>query len=280
MGTGIVATRSNIGDLLLGTEHKDIYWGAAGNDFLYGGKGDDELWGGSGNDLLNGGEGIDKAFYDLLSYENGIFVDFDPSDLTKEKPEITVTDSLGGIDTLISIERIVGTAKSDIVQFVNTINFSKLQSLHVDALNGTGGTKPIDILDFSAMTTGIYLQAAPEFITIADETGAPKYDDVKFINFEKIIGTSFADVVFSYLGPDTEMIINLGGHEEGDRIVPLLDHGSLFNSADDKFTLVDVSESIRDADADPELDYTITGGIPVKDRELGIIAQFDPLEAD
>lgn len=94
----------------------DTYNGAGGNDVAYGGAGDDTLIGAAGNDTLdgglgddtlNGGAGSDTASYSATgtSSSGGVTVD-----LAITGPQ----DTLGaGIDTLIDIENLVGTAQAD-----------------------------------------------------------------------------------------------------------------------------------------------------------------------
>jgi len=88
---------------LKGTAYGDSLYGYAGNDALYGYGGNDLLDGGSGNDLLNGGTGVDTATY--ASAGSRVLVD-----LTKTGSQNTEGS---GIDTLVSIERLIGSAFDD-----------------------------------------------------------------------------------------------------------------------------------------------------------------------
>jgi Ca2+-binding RTX toxin-like protein len=80
--------------------------GGDGNDNLYGERGDDRLIGGQGDDILDGGQGNDTADYSL---------DPNPIRVTSLSPtgNGNVTDGWGNTDTLISIEKIIGTSGDD-----------------------------------------------------------------------------------------------------------------------------------------------------------------------
>ncbi|MBB3233268.1 calcium-binding protein [Phyllobacterium endophyticum] len=110
---------SNFGDTLTGNIHRNVLAGLAGADKLYGMAGDDILVGGIGADVLDGGSGIDTADYS-----------------TSAAPVHLV---LGGVstggdaqgDTLISIEKLVGTAGADV--------FDGSSSITGFSANGGGG---------------------------------------------------------------------------------------------------------------------------------------------
>ncbi|NWA29801.1 calcium-binding protein, partial [Pseudomonas gingeri] len=89
-------------DTLVGTANADELYGFAGNDSLDGGAGNDLLDGGAGADVLNGGAGVDTASY--INSTAGVNVNL-----------VTGTGSGGDAqgDTLISIERVVGSAFGD-----------------------------------------------------------------------------------------------------------------------------------------------------------------------
>ena len=90
-------------DVLNGGAENDSLFGLAGKDTLSGGGGDDILDGGAGNDKLNGGAGQDTA-----SYESAV------SGVTVNLNKANVHSSGGaGMDTLNSIENLLGSAYSD-----------------------------------------------------------------------------------------------------------------------------------------------------------------------
>src|SRR5450830_1128525 len=89
-------------DTLVGTANADELYGFAGNDSLDGGAGNDLLDGGAGADVLNGGAGVDTASY--VNSTAGVNVNL-----------VTGIGSGGDAqgDTLIAIERVVGSAFGD-----------------------------------------------------------------------------------------------------------------------------------------------------------------------
>jgi Ca2+-binding RTX toxin-like protein len=93
-------------DNIVGGGSQDVLDGGAGNDILDGGTGDqDVLDGGAGNDTINGGVGIaDVATY--ASATSGVTVNL----LLSGNAQNTVG---AGLDTLIGIERLVGSKFND-----------------------------------------------------------------------------------------------------------------------------------------------------------------------
>ncbi|MBX7539381.1 calcium-binding protein, partial [Qipengyuania sphaerica] len=90
-------------DQLYGGNGNDILYAVRGNDSLYGEADDDELHSGLGNDLLDGGAGSDTASY--VGVTGGVFINLLAAD---------AQDTLSaGIDTLVSIENLVGSAFRD-----------------------------------------------------------------------------------------------------------------------------------------------------------------------
>jgi Ca2+-binding RTX toxin-like protein len=77
----------------------------ASNDALYGGDGNDQLAGGLGDDILDGGTGFDTISY--VSATSAITIDLGISG-----PQDT---GGAGVDTLISIEAVIGSQRSDII---------------------------------------------------------------------------------------------------------------------------------------------------------------------
>ena len=93
-------------DVMVSLGGSDVLSGADGSDLLLGGDGDDVLSGGAGDDRLIGGLGTDTADYSdassgvTINLENGEGLDGD-----------------GGVDTLISIENLIGSDHDDV--FIN-----------------------------------------------------------------------------------------------------------------------------------------------------------------
>ena len=134
---GSLADDSIVGDgndnSFFGSDAKDTLEGLGGDDFLSGGDGDDSisggegdadaLLGGLGNDMLDGGDGTgDEAQYGDAS--GGIIIDLGAG---------TADDGDGGVDTLMGIEGVLGSANDD---FING-------NLNPNQLLGGGGNDQI-----------------------------------------------------------------------------------------------------------------------------------------
>ncbi|MDA7946093.1 MAG: hypothetical protein MPJ78_01305 [Hyphomicrobiaceae bacterium] len=186
-------------DYLYGQQADDKLFGDDGNDILFGGKDNDILVGGAGDDILHGGEdelaiqndGTDTADYSAV--ENGITVVIvDPVDVPvpglpgQSFGSSTVSvanDGQGGTDSLISIEKIVGTDKTD------TVLISSLA--HQGPLEIDGGGQPEgdafvngDLVDLSALN-GVTLNAQNGI----DGT------EIIFKNFERLKTSSGDDTI-------------------------------------------------------------------------------------
>jgi len=103
--------------------------GTAGADNLVGGSGDDTLIGLAGNDVLNGGGGSDTA--DYSGHRDNFKVDL----------AVTTGQTIGktgGVDTLASIENLIGGAGAN--QFYGTAGNNRLDGgAGNDILDGRGG---------------------------------------------------------------------------------------------------------------------------------------------
>jgi Ca2+-binding RTX toxin-like protein len=90
-------------DLLKGLGGDDVLAGQNGDDTLFGAAGNDYLVGGAGDNILNGGAGIDWA--DFQDATSGVTVD-----LRSHTAQLVYGDVH---DTLVSIERLYGSAGAD-----------------------------------------------------------------------------------------------------------------------------------------------------------------------
>lgn len=115
-------------DAIRGLESNDTLYGNGGNDFLYGNDGNDRLLGGDGSDLLDGGSGSDTTSY--LDAPSSVTVN-----LGITGPQQT---GGGGVDTLISVENLIGSNYDDVL--TGDDNDNTITGLFgVDVIRGGGG---------------------------------------------------------------------------------------------------------------------------------------------
>lgn len=87
-----------------GTSEADVLLGSDGNDELYGLASDDVLLASAGSDVLDGGDGFDTVNYYAIT--SGISVELVNGAATVAGPD-------GKLDTLVGVEKIVGTFAND-----------------------------------------------------------------------------------------------------------------------------------------------------------------------
>ncbi|MBL8571852.1 MAG: M10 family metallopeptidase C-terminal domain-containing protein [Phreatobacter sp.] len=92
-------------DVITGDAQANVLNGNLGDDTIDGGAGNDFINGGGGNDVINGGDGLDTATY--ASFTSPVIVS-----LAVIGPQNTGS---AGIDTLLSIENLVGGSGSDML---------------------------------------------------------------------------------------------------------------------------------------------------------------------
>lgn len=200
---GVVLISGKGADKLTGGSKDDCLLGGADNDTLVGGDGNDKLAGSDGADSLIGGKGNDilSGFWisdlgaapsagdmgeDIADYSKaaaGIKIDF-----TKTGSQIN--DGDGGVDSIYSIEKIIGSGKDDTLVYSEAIQ--TISSVFtVDA----GGGKA-DTVDFSKYTKAVTY-------TLNGKIGITETD-----NFENIIGSRQADKL---TGDGNRNVITSGG---------------------------------------------------------------------
>jgi Ca2+-binding RTX toxin-like protein len=152
-------------DNLTGGAYSDTLIGSGGNDNLHGGGGDDLLSGGADSDLIDGGAGNDTVSYESSAYE--VTVDLNMQGI--------VQPSVG--DTLVSIENIIGSGKSDILRGDANANIIDGGGSGNDWLYGNDGA---DILSIArsgiGIATNVFLSGGGDADTISF-SGAGRYVD-------------------------------------------------------------------------------------------------------
>ena len=115
----------------------DLLDGRGGTDLLYGGAGDDRFVGRIGGDLFDGGTGFDTADYSGAGI--GLRVHLDPARQTLNRGQATG-------DTLVDIERVIGSANNDFLEGNDDAN-TLVGGAGSDRLIGMGGD---DVLESGA----------------------------------------------------------------------------------------------------------------------------------
>ena len=222
---------------LTGTAIADEMHGLGGNDILSGLAGEDVLEGGDGNDVLDGGTGIDTASY--ASATQGVSVS-----LAVTSPQDT---GGAGIDTLVSIENLTGSAHNDILTGnagANVLSGGTGDDILIggagaDALHGGAGDDILiggagaDVLDGGDGFDLVSYETDTFVVPILNITpidfsgdGGGVGDDAgdTFVNVEGVIGTSHNDFIVGRLGVADTIIGGAGndildGQGGGDTLI-------------------------------------------------------------
>jgi Ca2+-binding RTX toxin-like protein len=174
-------------EYLVGSSFSDALRGdGVRNVLLVGGGGNDLLQGGSGNDYLDGGTGLDAASY--ANATAGVNVDL----------SITVDQNTvgAGVDTLVNIEYLVGSAFGDTLKGDGVHNTYLAGGAGNDLLQGGAGN---DYLDGGAGYDAASYANAASGVTVDlsiqgdQNTGGAGVDTL--VNIEYLIGSPFDDVL-------------------------------------------------------------------------------------
>src|SRR5262245_39414495 len=174
---------------LVGSTWDDALKGNGGANRLSGGDGSDTLMGRAGDDILDGGNGFDTASYAEAS--TGVTVDLG----------VTGSQSTGeGVDTLVSIENLTGSAFADTLLGTagrNVLNGGAGDDLLVgrgggDLMDGGEGVDTASSADATARVWGDLNSVSGWF----PDTG----DADRLIGVENPLGTAFADMITGNAG--------------------------------------------------------------------------------
>jgi len=165
-------------DSVIGGTGADTLMGGEGADSLFGGSGEDILYGGAGNDLLNGGSQSDTANYGLAA--GAVTVD-----LTMNGAQNT---GGSGVDTLINIENVTGSAFADFIRGTIGANLL-LGGAGADTLIGRGGDDTLNggvntdtVLIAAAAASGIAVQNGTT-LTLTTADGVDTLTGIEWIQF-------------------------------------------------------------------------------------------------
>ena len=212
---------SGVANILIGGAGNDTINGLSGNNRLEGGADNDTLISGSGNNYLDGGTGSDTVDY---SYLTG--TDFGDDDATDGQVsgvyyngiKVDLTNTLAqrihsnyGTDTILNIENVIGSTKSDYIvgNDENNILDGKggndyfVLGKGTDTILGDIGNDTIAFSDAGRNGTtigGVIVDLSKNqtygsldtYRVINDGFGNAKYLD----SIENVIGTSFDDIIF------------------------------------------------------------------------------------
>jgi Ca2+-binding RTX toxin-like protein len=182
----------NGADHFTGDSGDNVLWGKGGDDVLHGGDGNDILDGGAGNDILDGGAGNDTASYaDATS-----LVIVNLSNIGAHGTEGA------GIDTLISIENLIGSNYNDLLTASSSGSTLNGGLGNDDLISGSGNDTLIggggdDTADYSMATSGVTVSLA---LTGAQNTGGAGVDTL--VGIGNLTGSAFADHLTGDDGPN------------------------------------------------------------------------------
>ncbi|OGB58099.1 MAG: hypothetical protein A2503_07505 [Burkholderiales bacterium RIFOXYD12_FULL_59_19] len=180
LGTGTASDGYGGTDTLIGIEnvrgsnsYNDNLTGDAANNKLEGLGGDDRFNASAGSDTLDGGSGYDRANYRGL----GVSV-------TVDMVAGTAVKAGGGTDTLLGIERVMGSELADLMTGSNADDdFSGNQG--DDTLDGGAGS---DSVWYGNATAGIQANLGTGVVTGGEGTDT-------LSSIENIVGSNFADTL-------------------------------------------------------------------------------------
>ena len=197
-------------DALYGGGDGDTLSGLAGNDSLFGLGGDDILLGGPGDDVLNGGLGFDTASYADASSAVAVALTRGPQNTGG-----------GGIDTLIGIEKLVGSDFADKL-VGNSAGNSLAGRAGDDLLNGGKGADLMDggagndiyIVDNAGDSVLETLDGGTDTIrTSVSYTISPFAENMELVGAAKISGTGnqLANIITG--NKSDNVLVGLGGQD-------------------------------------------------------------------
>lgn len=192
-------------DVLVGLDGSDALFGGDGGEGLFGGPGMDRLFGGNnddfaleggaGSDTIDGGAGNDRVRFREAT--EGVVVDLAAG---------TARDGQGGVDRLVSIERIEETPFDDVLRGTEGRNVFRMNGGGNDIVDGRGES---DRVEYTEGVAAIHADLRRGVIGMADGS----VDRVRDI--ESVYGTVFADTI---LGADSDVFERFRGGAGNDHL--------------------------------------------------------------
>ncbi|NES22364.1 MAG: calcium-binding protein [Symploca sp. SIO3E6] len=176
-GVEVVETLINIENLI----------GTAFDDRLIGDDGNNWLRGNTGEDYFDGGEGIDTVGFDLEPFAI-------TADLSQERATYIDDTGVEVVETLINIERLIGTAFNDTLIGNNLNNLLRGEAGN-DFLDGGDG---IDSVSFLGSQAGVIADLNQGTATSVNQTEVDT-----LVNIELLTGSNFDDQLIGDAGNNT-----------------------------------------------------------------------------
>ncbi|MDC9825806.1 peroxidase family protein [Devosia sp. ZB163] len=205
-------------DDLRGGFGNDTLDGGADNDLLYGEEGDDVLEGGDGNDRIDGGAGNDTASYASAAAAVTVSLSATPTRAAFEEQDT----GGAGLDRLINIENLVGSAHNDTLQGDGANNIID-GGAGADTMAGEGGDDTYVVDSFSDVITDTsgndtVETALDEYVLAADAenlvlTGNAAIDGIGNVKDNRLTGNSANNTLNGGGGSDAVVLRgNIAAH--------------------------------------------------------------------
>ena len=180
-------------DVLDGGEGNDTLSGGAGSDWLIGGPGSDTMTGGPGNNVIDGG-GNPVGNPDQVLYTQS------PTSVSVDLSAGTASDGLGGVDTLIGIEGVIGSPFADTLIGSSAGNEVLEGNAGNDLIDGGGNSDGSPFGDFAQYTnfalSGVVV-ALSEGMAADGQGGTDTLVAIQSVN-----GSQFDDIVVGNASPN------------------------------------------------------------------------------
>jgi Ca2+-binding RTX toxin-like protein len=176
LGLGTATTGDGPPASTLALSNIENVFGTQHSDTIAGNSSDNEFRGRAGNDVLNGGLGKDTADYG--SALSGVVAELWRS--------LVSNDGEGGVDTLVNMENLTGSAFNDTLAGDGNNNVFK-GGAGFDVFYGGGG---VDTADYSSATA---FMTADLSVGITGTDGQGAVDN--FVSIENLIGSAFNDIM-------------------------------------------------------------------------------------